>query len=172
MTTGIPRAALEPVHLRLRRDAEDKAARLCADAHAQAASIVAQAQQEAAAALAAAAAQATATAEPLTTAELRQAREAARSAVLSAQRAACDELRRRVRAAVAALPAAEGYDLLLQRITRLAGQAAGPDAELKFPPAGGVVARRAGVVVDCSLDRLAELAVTELGAAVTKLWAP
>jgi len=172
VTTAIPGAALEPVRLRLRRDAEDKAARLRADAHAQAASIVAQAQQDAAAALAAAAAQATATAAPLTTAELRQARQAARSAVLSAQRAASDELRRRVRAAVVALRAEEGYDRLLQRITRLAGQAAGPDAELIAAPTGGVVARRAGVVVDCSLDRLAELAVTELGAAVTKLWTP
>jgi len=172
MTSAIPDAALEPVRLRLQRDAEHKAARLRADARAQAASIVAQAQQDAAAALAAALAQAAATADPLTTAELRRARETARSAVLSAQRAALDELRRRVRAAVAALPAEGGYDRLVQRISRLARQAAGPDAELTAAPTGGVVASRPGVVVDCSLDRLAEFAVAELGAAVTGLWAP
>ena len=92
--------------------------------------------------------------------------------MLSAQRAARDELRRRVRAAVAALPAEEGYDRLMHRLTRLAQQVAGPDAELTASPDGGVMASRPGVIVDCSLDRLAELAVAELGPAVTELWAP
>jgi vacuolar-type H+-ATPase subunit E/Vma4 len=172
MTATLAAAALEPVRQRLRRDAEDAAARLRAAARAQAAAIVAQAQQDATATLARAAAQAAATAEPLTAAELRRARDAARSAVLAAQRAACDELRSQVRRAVVALPAGQGYDRLLHRITRLAEQAAGPDAEVTLAPRGGVVARRAGVVVDCSLERLADLAVSELGAAVTELWAP
>ncbi|HEY2553594.1 MAG TPA: V-type ATP synthase subunit E family protein [Streptosporangiaceae bacterium] len=172
MTAMPAAAALEPVRQRLQRDAEDEAARLLAAARAQAAAIVAQAQQDATAALAQAAGEAAATADPLTAAELRRARETARSAVLSAQRAACDELRSRVRTAVAALPAEEGYDRLLDRLTRLAGQAAGPDAELTVATTGGIVARRPGVVVDCSLDRLADLAVTELGAAVTQMWAP
>jgi vacuolar-type H+-ATPase subunit E/Vma4 len=165
-------AALEPVRQRLRRDAQDEAARLRAAAHAQAAAIVAQAQQDATAALAQAAARAAAIADPLTTAELRRARDEARSAVLTAQRAACDDLRSRVRTAVAALPAEQGYDRLLHRITRLAERAAGPDAQATLAPDGGVIARRAGVIVDCSLERLADLAVTELGAAVTELWAP
>lgn len=164
--------ALEPVRLRLRRDAEDEAARLRAEAHAEAAAIVRQAQQDAAAALSAAAAQAAATADPLRAAELRRARDAARSAVLTAQRAACDELRSRVRTAVAALQKEEGYDQLLHRITRLAKQAAGPAAEVTLVPSGGVIARRAGVIVDCSLERLADLAIFELGAAVTDLWTP
>jgi vacuolar-type H+-ATPase subunit E/Vma4 len=172
MTTTPTAAALEPVRQRLRRDAEDEAARLLAAARAQAAAMVAKAQQDAIAALARAATEAAAAADPLTAAELRRARDAAKSAVLTAKRAACDELRSRVRTAVAALPAEEGYDRLLHRITRLAGQAAGPDAELTIAPGGGIVARRPGLVVDCSLDRLAELAVTELGAAVTGLWSP
>jgi vacuolar-type H+-ATPase subunit E/Vma4 len=172
MTTASLGAALEPVRQRLRRDAEDEAARLRADARTQAAAVVAQAQQDATVALAAAAAQAAATADPLTAAELRRARDAARSAVLTAQRAAFDELRSRVRTAVAALSAEQGYDQLLQRITHLAEQTAGPDAEVTLAPSGGVVARRAGVAVDCSLERLADLAVTDLGAAVTELWAP
>jgi vacuolar-type H+-ATPase subunit E/Vma4 len=164
--------ALEPVRQRFRRDAEAEAAQLRAAAHAQAAAIVAQAQQDAAAALARAAAQAAATAEPVTAAELRRAREGARSAVLTAQRAAFDELHSRVRAAVAALPAGERYDRLLDRITRLAELAAGPDAQVTPAAGGGVVARRAGVIVDCSLERLADLAITELGPAISELWAP
>lgn len=118
-------AALEPVRQRLRRDAEHEAARLRADARTEAAAIVAQAHHDAATVLARAAAEAAATAGPLTTARLRQAREGARSALLTAQREAFDELRSQVRAAVAALPAQPGYDRLLHRITLLAEQAAG-----------------------------------------------
>jgi len=66
----------------------------------------------------------------------------------------------------------EGYDRLLHRITSLAEQAAGPSAEVMVAPSGGVVARRPGLVVDCSLERLADLVVTELGGAITELWAP
>jgi len=172
MTAATMTDALESVRQQLRRDAEDEAARLRAAARTQAAAIVAQAQQDAAATLASAAAQAAAAADPLTTAELRRGRNAARSAVLTAQRAACDELRSRVRAAVGSLPAQPGYEQLLHRITVLAERAAGPDAELTVATAGGVVARRPGVVVDCSLERLADLAVTGLGPAITELWAP
>jgi vacuolar-type H+-ATPase subunit E/Vma4 len=171
-TTATATSALEPVRRRLRRDAEAEAARLLATARAQAAAIVAQAHQDATVALAAVASQAAATADPITAAELRHARDAARSVVLTAQRAAGDELRSRVRTAVAALPEQAGYDQLLHRITRLARQAAGRNAEVTLAPGGGVIARRAGVVVDCSLARLADLAVAELGAAVTDLWAP
>ncbi|HTX85843.1 MAG TPA: V-type ATP synthase subunit E family protein [Streptosporangiaceae bacterium] len=172
MTSSPSTAALEPVRQRLRRDAEDEAARLRAAAHAQADAIVAEAQRDAKATLAAVAAQAAATADPLTSAELRRARGAARSAVLTAQRAACDELRSRVRAGVGALRTQPGYEQLLHRITVLAEQAAGPDAEVTPAPSGGVIARRPGLVIDCSLDRLADLAVTSLGAEVAELWAP
>lgn len=164
--------ALEPVRQRLRRDAEEQAARLRAAAREQAAAIIRQARQDAAAVLAAAAAEAAATAAPLTAAELRRARDAARSAVLTAKREACDDLRKRVRAAVASLPGEPGYDRLSERISQLAEQAAGPGAQLASPPGGGVVAHSAGVVVDCSLGRLADLAVTELGGAINGLWAP
>lgn len=165
-------AALEPVRQRLRRDAEDQAARLRAAAREQAADIVAHAHRDARTALAGAQSAAAAKAAPLTAAELRRARDAARSAVLTAQRAARDELRSRVRDGVAALTAQPGYDRLLREITRRARQAAGPGAELTPAPDGGVIARAPGVVVDCSLARLADLAVAELGPAVAELWAP
>jgi hypothetical protein len=165
-------AALEPVRQRLRRDAEDQAARLRAAARAQAADLVQQAHRDASEALADAGAVAAATAAPLTAAELRQARDVAHSAVLTAQRAACDELRNLVRDGVAALTGQPGYDQLLRGITRRARHAAGPGAELTTAPDGGVVARGPGVVVDCSLARLADLAVAELGPGVAELWAP
>jgi vacuolar-type H+-ATPase subunit E/Vma4 len=165
-------AALEPVRRRLRQDAEDQAARLRAAARAQAADIVQQAHLNAREALAEAHAVAAATAAPVTAAQLRDARDAARSAVLAAQRAACDELRSRVRDGVTALTGQPGYDQLLRGITRRARQAAGPGAELSATPDGGVVARGPGVVVDCSLARLADLAVAELGPGVAELWAP
>jgi len=175
MTPGPPAgaaAALEPVRQRLRRDAEEQAARLRAAAHTQAADTVRQAHRDAREALAGAQAAAAAIAAPLTAAELREARGRARSAVLTAQRAACDELRRLVRDGVAALPGQPGYDQLLNGITRRARHAAGPRAELTAALDGGVVARGPGVVVDCSLARLADLAVAELGPKVADLWAP
>jgi vacuolar-type H+-ATPase subunit E/Vma4 len=172
MTTAPAQAALDPVRQALRRDAKEEAARLRAAARDQAAGMLLQAHQDAAAALDAAAAKAAATAAPLTAAELRRARDTARSAVLGAQRQACDDLRGRVRAAVASLPDEPGYDRLIHRITDLAEQAAGQHAQVASPPAGGVIARSGGVIVDCSLDRLADLAVAELGAAIRELWVP
>jgi vacuolar-type H+-ATPase subunit E/Vma4 len=160
------------VRQRLRRDAEAQAARLRSAARAQAADIVEQARRDARVSLARAQAVAAARAAPLTTAELRGARDAARSAVLTAQRAAYDELRSQVRDGVAAMADQPGYDRLLRGIMRRAQQAAGPDAELTAAPGGGVVARGPGVVVDCSLARLADLAVDELGPKVAELWAP
>jgi vacuolar-type H+-ATPase subunit E/Vma4 len=165
-------AALEPVRQRLRRDAEDQAARLLTAARAEAADIVAQAHRDAAATLAEAHSVAAAKAAPVTAAELRRARDAARSAVLTAQRAAHDELHSRVRDGVAALTSEPGYDRLLRAITSRARQAAGPGAQFAAAPDGGVIARAPGLVVDCSLARLADLAIAELGPEVAELWAP
>jgi len=172
MTAAPAAVAIEPVAARLRRDAEEKAAALRSAAHAEAAEILEQARRDAAAALGEAAATAGAMAAPLTAAELVRARDGARSAVLTAQREAADELRGRVRAAVAALPGQPGYDRLSQGLANLAEQAAGPGAQLGPTPDGGVVARCPGVIVDCSLGRLADLGVTELGAAIRELWVP
>jgi vacuolar-type H+-ATPase subunit E/Vma4 len=172
MTAGLAAGALAPVAERLRRDAEAQADRIRAAARAEAASLLAHARQQEAATIAAAHAAATARARPLTAATVRNAHDAARSAVLSAQREACDAFRAQLRAAVAALPDQPGYAELGRRIARLAVQAAGPDAELSPQPGGGFVARAPGVLVDCSLSRLADLAVAELGPAFRGLWTP
>jgi vacuolar-type H+-ATPase subunit E/Vma4 len=172
MTEASVQAALEPVRQRLRRDAEEQAARLCVAAREQAAAIIRQAREDAAAVLDESRAEAATTAAPVTAAELQRARDTARTTVLAAQREAYDDLRMRVRRAVGALPEEPGYDRLLRRITRLAEQAAGPSAQLESPPAGGLIARSDGMIVDCSLVRLADLAVAELGAAIRELWTP
>jgi vacuolar-type H+-ATPase subunit E/Vma4 len=170
--TAATEAALEPIRQRLRRAAEEQAARLRAAAQAQAEAIVREAHQAAAAVLGAAAAQADSAAAAIRAAELRTAHQRARSAVLAAQRAAHDDLRRRVLAAVSSMPEQAGYAGFLGQLTDLAEQAAGPHAQVTTPPAGGVLARSDGVVVDCSLSRLADLAVASLGAAVRELWSP
>ncbi len=172
MTAAPAADALRPVAERLRRDAEDQAVQVRAAARAAAADIRQRAHRDAAAMIDQAAAAATATAAPLAAAELRRARDAARAAALSSQREAYDELRSRVRVAVAALPGQSDYEQLRQRITRLAARTAGPGARLTPEPDGGVVARSAGVIVDCSLDRLADLAVAQLDAAIRELWTP
>ncbi len=165
-------AALAPVADRLRRDAKDQADRIRAMARAEAAAILARAREQEAAIFAAARAAAAERSQPQTTLTLRRAHETARGAVLAAQCAAHDELAARIRAAVAALPNQPGYEQFDQRIARLAAQAAGPAAELRPEPGGGFVARAPGVVVDCSFDRLADLAMTILGPAVRELWTP
>ena len=61
---------------------------------------------------------------------------------------------------------------LLSRLTAMAGRVAGPDATITVQPAGGVVARARDVVVDCTLPKLAILAVNALGDQVRELWTP
>ena len=165
-------APLAPVLARLRRRAADEAARIRADARREAAEIVAQARLAAQAALSRARAAGQADAAPLASAELSRSHSEARSALLHAQREAGEELRRRVRDAVGALPAEPGYAQLAEQLTRMVRLAAGPDAKLTPGPGGGVIARAPGVIVDCSLTRLADLAVDSLGADVRELWTP
>jgi hypothetical protein len=92
--------------------------------------------------------------------------------VLGAQREAYQELRARVLAAAGGLRTEPGYEELLGRLTAMATQAAGPGAAATVEPGGGVVARSGGVVVDCSLARLAGLAFDGLGDRVRDLWTP
>jgi vacuolar-type H+-ATPase subunit E/Vma4 len=172
MTVGVASDALALVAERLQRDAEAQADRIRAAARAEAAAILARAREQEAATIAAASAVAAETAGPLTNSTLRQAHETARSMLLAAQREACDELRAHVQAAFAGLPSQADWEQLGQRIARIATRAAGPDARLSPDPGGGFVARTSGVVVDCSLSRLADLAVAELGARVRELWVP
>jgi vacuolar-type H+-ATPase subunit E/Vma4 len=165
-------AALAPVEEHLRYSGAARAAQIRAAAQREAAEIIGDARQRADAVIAQARAAGRAEAAPLAEAELSQARGRARSALLRVQRDAFDELRSLVRAGVAGLPRQAGYDRVAARIARIAALAAGPGATVTSVPAGGVVARSAGVVVDCSLQRLADRAVQALGADVRELWTP
>ena len=166
------RAALAPVRAALLRRAREQAAVITAEARRQAGDALARARGDAAAQLASAREAGRAQALPLAAALRSQGRRGAQAAVLNAQREAYEELRRQVRASVASLRGEPGYDLLVERLREDAARAAGPGATVTEAPGGGVIARAPGIVVDCSLPRLADAAVVALGGRVTQLWAP
>jgi vacuolar-type H+-ATPase subunit E/Vma4 len=165
-------AALAPVRATLLRRAREQAAGITAEARRQAAGARDQAHRDAARQVAQAREAGRAQAGPLAAALRAHGRREGRAPLLSAQREVYEELRRRVRASVASLRDGPGYDLLLERLRHDAAQAAGPGAVLTEAPAGGIIARAPGMVVDCSLPRLADAAVEALGDQVAWLWTP
>jgi vacuolar-type H+-ATPase subunit E/Vma4 len=170
--TDEAKQALTPVRARLLNGAEAEAHRILAEAHAQADSILRQARNDATEAVDRARAQGEADAAPAAAGERSRGRERARSIVLGARREAYQDLRAHALAAIGELRTEPGYQQLLSRLVTLATQAAGPGAAVTVQPDGGVVARSRGVVVDCTLPRLAGLAVDELGDQVRELWTP
>jgi len=163
---------LAPVRAYLLRGAREEADRIAAEARAHAAAVLGQARHDAEEGDRQARARGRAEAAPLAAAERRRGRERARSIVLGAQRQAHEELRAQVLAAAVGLRDEPGYEQLLARLTAMATQTAGPGARITADPAGGVVARSAQAVVDCSLPRLAALAVDALGDRTGELWTP
>ncbi len=164
--------SLGPVHEHLLHSARIEADRILAEARSQATSILRQARRGAEEAVERAAAQGQADSAPAAAAERSRGREQAQSIVLGARREAQEELRDRVLAAAVALRGEPGYERLLGQLTVMAAVAAGPGAAVAVQPAGGVEARSDGVVVDCTLPRLAALAVDALGDRVRELWTP
>jgi hypothetical protein len=174
LTTPAPTAggALEPVRAWLLAAASAEAEHRRAEAADAAERQVAGARAEADAILADARAQGTAEGSALAAAEQARSQRLARRLVLQAEREAYEELRTRSRAAVRALRQDPGYPALRERLNRLALAAAGPGARVSEHPDGGVVAEAPGLRVDCTLDGLAERAITALGGEVAELWAP
>jgi vacuolar-type H+-ATPase subunit E/Vma4 len=170
--SGEAEKALAPVRAYLLRQAEAEAGRIIAEARAQADAILRQARSDAAETAGRARARGEADAAPAAAAERSRGRDQARSVVLGAQREAYQDLRAQAIAAVGGLQAEPGYQGLLSRLVTMATRAAGPGAAVTVEAGGGVVARSPGVVVDCSLSRLAALAVDELGDQVRELWTP
>jgi len=165
-------AALEPVRAAMLHRATAEAEALVAAARQDAAALLAQARRDAEAELTQARADGAAQAAPLAVAERNRGHREAREALLAAGRAIRDEAERRIRAAVLGLHGEPGYGDLRDRLAGLARAAAGPDAVLSEHPAGGVVARTPSVLVDCSLPRLADLVIGQLGPQITELCAP
>jgi vacuolar-type H+-ATPase subunit E/Vma4 len=170
--TAAAAAELAPARARMLRDAADQAARILADARREADRIAAQARRDAERTVSLAQAAGHAQAAPQAAAVRRQARSDARSALLGAQREAYDELRAQVLVAVDGLRGKPGYDQLLDALARMARLEAGPGGTVTASEDGGVVARSPDVLVDCSLPRLADLAIEALDGEVRELWAP
>lgn len=162
--------ALAPVRGWLLRDARAEADRVVADARARAAATLDRARADAERTVALAVAAGQAEGAQFAAAERARGREQARSVLLSARREAYDELCGEVLAAAARLRDGPGYQRLIGRLATMAANAAGPDAAITAAPGGGVVARSPHVIVDCSLPRLAFLAVEALGDKVRELW--
>lgn len=163
--------ALAPVRTALAAAADARAASAVAAATAAAAVAVTDAQRAADEAVARAGAEGAADARPAAVAELARSRRAARSLALGADRATQQYLAGRIRAAVLALRDEPGYPRLRDSLGAMAAAAAGPGAVLADHPDGGVVATAPGVVVDCSLGKLADRATATLGARIAALCA-
>lgn len=162
-------AALAPVRAAMLRQATERAERTVARASSAAEALIAQARHDAGAAVARARADGAAQAGPLAAAERNRSRRESRSVALTAERLTHDELAGQIRSAVCGLRDGPGYRELRDRLADLARRAAGPDAEVTEHPGGGVTARAAGVVVDCSLPRLADRAIEVLGPHIARL---
>lgn len=165
-------AALAPVRAYLLRGARAGADRILGQARGQADQALRQARRDAEQSARHAREEGEAQAAPAAAAERARGREQARSIVLGARRQAGEELRAQVLAAAGGLRDEPGYERLLARLSALAAGAAGPGAAVAEHRAGGAVARSDRAVVDCSLPRLASLAVDALGDEVRELWTP
>ena len=155
-------AALEPVRAAMQRHAAAEAESITATARHDAAALLAGARQEGESAQARAREDGMALAAPLAAAERSRGRRAARAILLAARRGLQDETESRIRAAILSLPDQPGYGELRDRLAALARAVAGPGAVVSEHPRGGVIARAPGVLVDCSLPRLAERVILAL----------
>jgi len=161
--------ALGPVRAAMLRRAAAEAGEIIAAARRDASALLAAARRDAAAAVNQARADGLAQAVPLAAAERNRGHRAAREALLGAERGLRDEAEQRIRAAVLGLGDQPGYGELRDRLTAVARAAAGPGAAVSEHPAGGVVARAPGVLVDCSLPRLADRVIARLAAQIREL---
>jgi hypothetical protein len=164
-------AALEPVRTALAAAADARAASTVAAAEAAAAALLTAAHRAADEAVTRAAAEGAADARPAAMADLARSRRTARSMALEADRTTQQYLAERIRAAVLALRDEPGYPRLRDRLSEIAAKAAGPGAIVASHEDGGVIATAPGVVVDCSLGKLADRAIAALGPRIATLCA-
>lgn len=162
-------AALEPVRAALSHQTSSQAARMAAEATRAAAALLAQARADADSAVARASAEGAVAAESVAAADLSRSRRAARFSLLGAQESTRQYLAERIRTAVLALPDQADYPLLRDRLIAIARQAAGTGAVISDHADGGIIATAPGVVVDCSLGRLADRAIEALAARMAEL---
>ncbi len=164
--------ALAPVRAALLHRASAEAGQIRAGARSAADALLEQARRDAASMVSKAREEGREQAVPLARAQISQGRREARVATLQAQVRAQESLERRIESAITGLRDEPDYRELRDRLAELALRAAGPGATVSEHPGGGVVARAPGVLVDCSLPRLAQRAIAALGPRIRELGAP
>jgi hypothetical protein len=165
-------AAIAPVRDAMLRQASERAGHIIGQAQAAAEATVARAREAAREAVEAARASGVEQAQPVAAAELNRGRRAARTIELAAALSAHEQIAGRIRQAVLTLRDDADYPMLRARLSARAAEAAGPGAQLTEHPLGGVIARGDGIVVDCSLPRLADRAIAALDPRITGLCFP
>lgn len=159
-------AALAPVRAAMLRQATQDAERIVGQARQAAGDMTAAARRAAAAAVSDAEKQGLADAALAAMAERSKGRRAAQALMLAARRRAYDAVTGRIRTAIGGLrddPALRDQLAAAARSIAASRIAAGPSGvTVSDHPDGGVIARADGVLVDCSLPALAELAVEAL----------
>ncbi|MGW7680884.1 hypothetical protein ACWGID_09120 [Kribbella sp. NPDC054772] len=164
--------ALEPVRRGLLLTARADAATVARDADLQRDALLDEARRTADELVAAARRAGEDDATAVLATRMRQRRREARQAVLSVQRELYDELRRRCRAAAAALVDHPEYDVLRRRLANRARTQLGPAATVGEASAGGVLASARSERLDLSLPTLADRALNRSGAEMADLWTP
>jgi hypothetical protein len=151
------------------RDAEDA----LAAAEAEAAAVLERAREEAGRLTTQARRDGEHDAEALRREQQARTRRRSRSIVLSAQRAALDELSSQAHRAVRALwdDPVTGPQIRA-RLTEQARLDLGPDTDVVDHPAGGIEARAAGTKATYLLTDLADEVVARMGADLAGLWTP
>jgi hypothetical protein len=164
-------AALEVVRMKLRENASTQVASMEAEATRAAAALLARARRDAERGVAQAAADGASQAEPVAAAQLARSKRMARSISLRAQEATREYLAGRIRTAVLALRERADYPLLRDRLIEIAERATGPGATITDDADGGIIATAPGIVVDCTLGRLADRAIEALSVQIAELGA-
>ncbi len=163
---------LQPLRTALLADAQARADELLEDVLRECEETLAVARAEADAMVARARASARAQAEADARRELAAARRDASLAVLQAQRAAYELLRRDVASAALELRNDARYPSLLDRLEGRVRATLGADARIERDPPerGGVIGRLDTRTVDATLPTLAEQALDDLGVEIESLW--
>lgn len=163
--------ALAPVRAAMLGRASAEAGQLLASARDAAEALLEQARRDAGEMVRKAGEEGRAQAAPLALAELSRGRREARAALLRAEQRAQADVEGRILAAITGLKTEPDYPELRDRLAELALQAAGPGATVTEHRMGGVVARAPGILVDCSLPRLAQQVTEMLGPRIRQLGA-
>ncbi|ATL69298.1 V-type ATP synthase subunit E family protein [Nocardia terpenica] len=164
-------AALDSVRAEILRRATEDADRMLEAARAQAAAARARAESEASEVISHAEAAGKARAAAVSAVERRRTTRERRSRLLARQRDAYDRWRAAATAAVLALRAHPDYATIRNGLRDAAIRLLGPQCDIVEDPAGGLVARSGGRVLDLRLSTIAARALDRVEPEIGGLWA-